>query len=71
MTKLDELYIDAQCRIRAFLESEKGEVNIVTTVVLIGIAVGLAVMFKDRIVILLNNLMDTINTTAGDAVTVN
>lgn len=70
MTKLDELYIGAQCRIKAFLESEKGEVNIVTTVVLIGIAVGLAVLFKEQIVNLINNLFKVINNTANDAVTV-
>lgn len=67
-TKADEALILAQCKAKAFLESERGEVNIVTTVVLIGIAVTLAVLFKGQITNLLNNLMNTITNTATNAI---
>lgn len=52
-----------------FLENESGEVNIVATVVLIGIAVLLAVIFKDGITKLLKTMLDTITGTANNVVT--
>lgn len=45
-----------------FLTDEEGDVNIVSIVVLIGIAVLLAVVFKDRIGQLVNKLFDDIKT---------
>lgn len=50
------------------IEDEKGEVNIVTIVVLIGIAVLLALIFKDNITNLLNSLFQEINNQATSAV---
>ncbi|MEG2813103.1 MAG: Flp1 family type IVb pilin [Oscillospiraceae bacterium] len=47
---------------------EKGEVNIVATVVLIGIAVMLAIIFKDEIAKLIGSLIEKITKSAGDAV---
>ncbi|MEG2429123.1 MAG: Flp1 family type IVb pilin [Oscillospiraceae bacterium] len=47
---------------------EKGEVNIVATVVLIGIAVMLAIIFKDQIKLLIEGLLKTITDNAEVAV---
>lgn len=59
----------AQMKLSRFLAEENGEVNIVATVVLIGIAVLLAVFFKNQIMGLLTDLFDTIRGTATGAVT--
>lgn len=67
-TKADEMYIRAQAKLRAFAESEQGEVNIVTTVVLIGIAVALAVIFRHHIENLLGTMMNTITNKATTAI---
>ena len=53
---------------RKFLYDEKGEVNIVAIVVLIGIAVLLALIFKDKISELLTSLFGTITGNATNAV---
>lgn len=50
------------------IEDEKGEVNIVTIVVLIGIAVLLAIIFRDSIEDLLKSLFAEINNQAINAV---
>ena len=57
----------AKERIKQFFFDESGEVNIVATVVLIGIAVVLAVIFKDAIAQLLQNLFDSISGQANKA----
>ncbi|MBQ9247257.1 MAG: flagellin-like protein [Ruminococcus sp.] len=59
----------AKCKVRDLLSDEKGEVNIVAIVVLIGIAVLLALIFKDQISGLLESLINTIKGQATDAVT--
>ena len=51
-----------------FITDEKGDVNIVSIVVLIGIAVLLAVIFRERIEALLDNLFNTIDEGAGNAI---
>ncbi len=58
----------AKMKIRNFFSDEKGEVNIVAIVVLIGIAVLLALIFKDQIEGLLETLFGTITENANDAV---
>lgn len=50
---------------------ETGEVNIVATVVLIGIAVGLALLFKGQIETLLKTLFGSITGRATNAVSGN
>lgn len=52
-----------------FLKEERGDVNIVSIVVLIGIAVLLAVVFKNQIINLLDVLFNAITGTATNAVT--
>lgn len=58
----------AKMKLRSFFSDEKGEVNIVAIVVLIGIAVLLALIFKDQIESLLETLFGTITENANDAV---
>lgn len=58
----------AKMKLRKFFSDEKGEVNIVAIVVLIGIAVLLALIFKDQIESLLETLFGTITENANDAV---
>ena len=55
-------------KLKEFFSEEKGEVNIVAIVVLIGIAVLLALIFKDQITNLLNTLFGTITDKATSAV---
>ena len=58
----------AKFKIRQLFTDEKGEVNIVAIVVLIGIAVLLALVFKEKITGLLESLFGTITQSATDAV---
>lgn len=65
---LDSLMLTAKYRFNAFMTDENGEVNIVSMVVLIGIAVLLAIVFKDAIGKLITDLLRTITGNATDAV---
>lgn len=58
----------AKMKLRDLFTDEKGEVNIVAIVILIGIAVILALLFKDQISKLLTTLFGTITQKANDAV---
>jgi len=49
-----------QAKLGKFVKDEKGEVNIVAMVILIGIAVVLAIIFKDAIGGLFNSLLNQI-----------
>ncbi len=57
-----------KAKLYSFLHDERGDVNIVSIVVLIGIAVLLAVVFKDAIGELLTSLLNTIKGNATGAV---
>ncbi len=57
---MNSAYIWAQQKFGSFVKNEKGEVNVVAIVVLIGIAVLLALFFKEQIGGLLKDLFDTI-----------
>ena len=54
-------------KLRKLFSDEKGDVNIVSIVVLIGIAILLALAFKDQIATLLGNLFKTIGTNTKNA----
>ena len=58
----------AKTKVQAFFTKENGEVNIVAIVVLIGIAVLLAIIFKDAITSLLESLFGTIEENAQKAI---
>lgn len=55
-------------KVNGFIRKEDGEVNIVAIIVLIGIAILLALIFKDRIAQLINSMFDTIDSNAQNAV---
>lgn len=57
-----------KAKLYSFLHDERGDVNIVSIVVLIGVAVLLALVFKDAIGELLTDLLDTIKGNATGAV---
>lgn len=66
---ISKLGFVAKNKLRSFLKTESGEVNIVTIVVLIGVAVILALVFKDAISELINTLIEQISGNAQNAVT--
>ena len=68
MKHIKALISGAESKIREFVSKENGEVNIVAIVVLIGIAVLLAIIFKDAIKDLLDSMFDTIEKNATDAI---
>ncbi len=45
MSKLNDLMIGAKCRVRKFFESERGDTNFVSMLIIIGIVVVLAGLF--------------------------
>ena len=51
----------AKAKLYTFTHDERGDVNIVSIVVLIGVAVLLALLFKDAIGNLLKSLLNTIS----------
>lgn len=57
-----------KAKLNRFLRDERGDVNIVSIVVLIGVAVLLAIVFKDAIGSLLTDLLETIKGNATGAV---
>lgn len=66
--KLDTLFFMAKYKLKTFLTDENGDVNIVSMVVLIGIAVLLAIVFRDAISNLIKSLLNTISGNATNAV---
>ena len=51
----------AKYKLMKLFSDERGDVNVVAIVVLIGVAVLLAILFKDQIGALLTSLLGTIN----------
>lgn len=68
---LDSMAFIAKKKMEYFLTNEEGDTNIVSMVVLMGIAVLLAVVFKDNVKNLLDNLFADIGTSASQAITNN
>ena len=60
--------VRAQLKLREFVTKEDGDVNVVSIVVLIGIAVILALIFRRAITNLLNSLFGTIENNATNAI---
>ena len=65
---IDMAMIKLEMAVRSFIKKENGDTNIVSMVVLIGIAVLLAIVFKDEISKLIKNLLETITGNAEDVV---
>lgn len=68
MQMLNTIYISLCIRFDEFKREERGAVDIVAIVVMIGIAVLLAVAFRRQISSLLTSLFSTITTNATDAI---
>ncbi len=69
MRAIDKMILKAKLAIYDVIHNEKGEVNIVAIVVLIGIAVLLAIFFRKQIEKLLNTLFSSIENNANKAIT--
>lgn len=72
---MNELYarlvaalVVARVKLDAFLKREDGAVDIVAIVVLIGVAVLLAIVFKDQLGRLISDLFSTISGNSTDVV---
>lgn len=61
----------AKAKMSEFMKKENGDVNIVSIVVLIGIAVVLALIFRKAISNLINSLFNTIGNNANNAINPN
>ena len=68
LQNIKALGLFAKAKLNCFLHDERGDVNIVSIVVLIGVAVLLAIVFKDAIGELLESLLNTIKNNATGAV---
>lgn len=66
---INDLKMRGKVLFNRFLRDEEGDVNVVSIVVLIGVAVLLAVVFKDKAADLIKTLFDTIGGKADTAVT--
>ena len=68
MLLLQMWMLQAKMKLNEFCRKENGDVNVVSIVVLIGIAVVLAVIFRGLISNLLNTLFKSIEENAKNAV---
>lgn len=68
MNILDKALIAMKVRLASFMTEEDGDVNVVSIVVLIGVAVALAVIFKDQVKALITSLFNTVGDKANNAV---
>lgn len=68
MNMLNMFLLTLKLRAEEFFTNEDGDTNIVSMVVLIGIAVLLAIVFKDAIGSLIESLLETITKNAEDVV---
>ena len=68
MNMLNMFLLTLKLRAEEFFTNEDGDTNIVSMVVLIGIAVLLAIVFKDAIGSLIESLLETITRNAEDVV---
>lgn len=72
LQKLDMMCLSgkslAEAKFRDFLQSEKGDVNIVSIVVIIGIVIIIAGVFRTQIKTLIESLFQTISQSAQNAI---
>ena len=69
LNMLDMYLLPLKLKVKKFFTNEDGDTNIVSMVVLIGIAVLLAIVFKDAIGDLIEDLLEKIGQNATDAAT--
>ena len=68
---MDSAVIAAKFKMNEFLTREDGDVNVVSIVVLIGVAVTLAIVFKKQAKTLIEHLMQSITSNADGALSNN
>ena len=68
LTYLEAMLLNAKMKLNKFVHDERGDVNIVSIVVLIGIAVVLAVIFRGAIEDLLDTMLTSIEGNALEAI---
>lgn len=61
------LLIAVKCQLAGFLRNEKGDVNVVSMVMLVAAAVVLALLFKEQIGGLVKSLLEQITGSATNA----
>lgn len=67
---IQQMLLMTRVKCHELFTKEEGEVNIVAIVVLIGVAVVLAIIFKDAIAGLITTLINSIKGNAEDAIKV-
>lgn len=65
---MDMAVITAKFKLNEFLTREDGDVNVVSIVVLIGVAVTLALAFRTQITTIMGNLLTAIEGNATTAI---
>lgn len=65
--ELNRIYLVLMMHVKNFFEEEKGAVDLITVVVLIGIAVALALLFRTQIQGILDTLYASIQSKATEA----
>lgn len=66
---LDKMYIGMKIRMNNFLTNEDGAVDIVAIVVLIGVVVMVAIIFRDQLANLVKRIFGNIETKSDQIVT--
>lgn len=62
MRKLDQLYVKTLCAVQSKLSEEKGAINTIEIVVILGIVVALAIVFGGKLTDLFNTWFGKIAT---------
>lgn len=65
---LDKMYIGMKIRMNNFLTNEDGAVDIVAIVVLMGVVVAVAIIFRDQLAKLVGKLFKSIHTVADQKI---
>ncbi len=65
---VDRMYIAAQAKWNKFRKEERGDVNIVSIVVLCGIVIALAIVFRDQLAKVIENVLQTVQGRANSVV---
>lgn len=65
---VDRMYIAAQAKWNKFRKEERGDVNIVSIVVLCGIVIALAIVFRDQLAKVIDHVLQTVQGRADSVV---
>lgn len=65
---IEAMLLSAKATLQRFVRDERGDVNIVSIVVLIGVAVLLAIVFKDFVGNLLKDMLNSIGGKANGVI---